>query len=228
MLSDTYRGTAVAAFILAFAGILLASAAAQARNITCPLAQIRREVVSPLPNDWWSTPHVNSLQNTRVVTIGGRVALQCQYGEAGNIQRYAPANQTCQAVPLGFQCSQAARGFRTFSTGQIDIPQTFVADLDRGIRTQAGADIWFQAVSRDLLYLVPRNGARIGISGRRNRGYEGCRSARMAPDRISLRDVPVGTYVCVKTNEGRISEFRVNSVSGGSPKTLTIGYTTWE
>ena len=40
--------------------------------------------------------------------------------------------------------------------------------------------------------------------------------------------VAVGTYVCVKTNQGRISEFRMNHISGGSPKKLKIGYTTWQ
>lgn len=40
--------------------------------------------------------------------------------------------------------------------------------------------------------------------------------------------MPVGPYVRVRTNEGRISQFRVNAVSGGPPKTLKLGYTTWQ
>ncbi|MCI5078714.1 hypothetical protein [Oricola sp.] len=217
----------VASIVLAVLGLAALVPTAQADTISCPHTKIRREVTTPLPSGWWNTPYVNSLQNTRVVTIGGRTALQCQYGEAGNIQRYAPDNQNCEAVAGGFRCTRASAGLRTFSTGLIDIPQTYLADLDRGRVTQPGADIWFQAETRNLLYIVPKNGARIGISGTRNRGYEGCRSARMSTNRISLRDIPVGTYVCVRTNEGRISEFRVNAVSPGSPKTLTIGYTTW-
>jgi hypothetical protein len=50
----------------------------------------------------------------------------------------------------------------------------------------------------------------------------------MSANRVSLRDIPVGSYVCVKTNEGRISQFRVNGISSGSPKTLSLGYTTWQ
>jgi hypothetical protein len=207
---------------------LIVSTTAQARNIECPLTKIRREVTTPLPNGWWSTPYVQSLQNTRVVSIGGRTALQCQYGEAGNIQRYAPDNRECQAVAGGFNCVRVASAVRTFSTGPIDIPQTYMADLDRGRVTDAGADFWFQAETRDLLYIVPKNGARIGIGGAASRNYQGCRSARLTSQRVSLRDVPVGTYVCVLTNEGRVSEFRVNAISAGRIKTLSIGYTTWD
>jgi len=46
--------------------------------------------------------------------------------------------------------------------------------------------------------------------------------------RQHLEDVPVGTYVCVRTNEGRYSQFRVNQFTPGYPHTLKIGYTTWE
>ena len=67
----------------------------------------------------------------------------------------------------------------------------------------------------------------MSISGRRNRGLAGCSTARYSPGRISIRDIPVGTYVCVRTNEGRYSEFRVNARVGPSPGTLRIGYTTW-
>jgi hypothetical protein len=38
----------------------------------------------------------------------------------------------------------------------------------------------------------------------------------------------VGSYVCVRTNEGRISQFRINAISSGSPRTLSLGYTTWQ
>jgi hypothetical protein len=34
----------------------------------------------------------------------------------------------------------------------------------------------------------------------------------------------VGSYVCVKTNQGRISQFRLNGYSG---TTMNLGYTTW-
>jgi len=45
---------------------------------------------------------------------------------------------------------------------------------------------------------------------------------------VRLADVPVGSYVCVRTNEGRISQFRMNAITpAAAASTLTIGYTTW-
>jgi hypothetical protein len=44
---------------------------------------------------------------------------------------------------------------------------------------------------------------------------------------VPLAAVPVGSYVCMRTNQGRISQFRMNGISGGYPKVLQMGYTTW-
>jgi hypothetical protein len=199
-------------------------------NISCPLSQARRTVTDTLPSGWWTTPIVNRLSDTKVQNIGGDPALICVYGSSGSVQRKAPRGETCRAVSGGFRCVSAVRpaGPRTFSTGPLSVRQTFLFDLDRGRVAKPGADMWFQAETRDLLYLVPRNGAKIGVGNRSNRGLAGCRTARMSGNRVSLRDIPVGSYVCVKTNEGRISQFRVNGLSSGSPKTLSLGYTTWQ
>ncbi len=214
------------AVVAAAAALTLIPVQALAERINCPLPQIRREVTTALPSGWWNTPIVNSLVETRVITIGGKVALQCLYGGAGSIQRYAPEGANCTASGGGFDC--VAAGPRTFSTGPLNISQTWTADLDRGlVGDNAAADIWFEAETATLLFITPRNGARISVSGRRNRGRDGCAGAHFSANRFSLSDLPVGTYVCVRTNEGRISEFRVNGLSGGSPKTLSIGYTTW-
>ena len=78
------------------------------------------------------------------------------------------------------------------------------------------------------LYLAPKNGSAIGVGDRSNRGYSGCSTARFTNARVLLRDIPVGSYVCLRTDQGRISQFRVNRISGGSPKSVTIGYTTYE
>jgi len=220
------------AAVISGAGVAsTAPASAAVENISCPQAQIRREVTTSLPSDWWNTPVVNNLQNTRVITIGGRASLQCQYGAAGAIQRYAPDGATCSAVAGGFRCQTAGVvAPRTFSTGALNIRQTFTADLDRGGVSGSGGtqDIWFQAETRDLLYLVPRNGAMLGVGDRTNRGHAGCSAARFTANRVSLRDIPAGSYICARTNEGRISQFRVNRLSGGSPRMLSLGYTTWQ
>ena len=45
--------------------------------------------------------------------------------------------------------------------------------------------------------------------------------------RVPLSAVPVGSYICMKTNQGRTSQFRMNAITGLSVKNLEIGYTTW-
>lgn len=207
----------------------LAAGVASAEAIQCPKAEVTRKVIDPLPGGWWTTPIRNRLQSTRVVEIGGKPTLLCDYGSAGSVMRLPPAGTTCQAIHTGFNCVAAvAPGPRTYSTKALNIPQTWAADLDQGSVGGGGEDIWFQARTATQLFITPRNGAQVSISGSRNRGYNGCRSAAWTNQSLRLADVPVGTYVCVKTNQGRISEFRMNQISGGSPKTLRIGYTTWQ
>src|SRR3972149_6876934 len=110
-------------------------------------------------------------------------------------------------------------------TGSMSIPQTYAFDLNNGaVGSSPGADLWFEADTATLLYLTPRNGARLWVGERNNRGKDGCAAGtHYTTSRVSLADLPVGSYVCVRTSEGKVSQFRVNSLSGASPKTLTIG-----
>lgn len=110
-----------------------------------------------------------------------------------------------------------------FSTGLIDLQQTWTANLDNGTTGgAAGADIWYQAVSAVEKYITPRNGALMAVGD--GSGYAGCSTTDMTNDSIPLADIPPGTYVCVKTNQNRISQFRVNGFVG---TTMKIGYGTW-
>lgn len=112
----------------------------------------------------------------------------------------------------------------TFSTGPINLQQTFTANLDNGTVGGAGTDIWYQAVTAVEKYITPQGGASIAVGDGSNRGYVGCATESFSGDSVPLADVPPGTYVCVKTNQGRISQFRVNGFTG---TTMKLGYTTW-
>ena len=118
---------------------------------------------------------------------------------------------------------------KTYSTGPLTISQTWTADLDEGkVGAGADSDIWFEAETATERYITPRNGATIAKVGTTSVGLEGCMEARLSSSRININDLPEGTYVCVRTNLGRYSQFRVNEPVGPSPGTLNIGYTTWE
>ena len=112
----------------------------------------------------------------------------------------------------------------THSTGPIELKQTFSANLDNGAVSGAGVDIWYQAVTATSKFITPRNGAFLALGDGSNRGYAGCKVAAFSGSQIPLGAMPVGTYVCVKTDQGRISQFRLNGFTG---TTMNIGYTTW-
>lgn len=116
----------------------------------------------------------------------------------------------------------------TYSTGPVLLKQTYTVDFDDGSIGGPGTDLWFQAVDPTHRYLKPRNGAKIAVGDRSNRGYYGCKTASYTHHRVPLSAVPVGSYVCMKTNTGRISQFRVNAILGGPVKRLKLGYTTWQ
>lgn len=118
---------------------------------------------------------------------------------------------------------------KTHRTGKLKIPQTYQADLDQGTVTSGSSvDIWFQAKTATDRYITPRNKALIGIAGTRSINREGCAAMKLSKRSISLHDAPEGTYICVKTNEGRYSQFRINAPVGRSPGALEIGFTTWK
>ena len=110
--------------------------------------------------------------------------------------------------------------------GRINIPQTGVVDLDTGGLVATG-DIWFEAQTPTLFFLVPVNGAKMSVEGLVAGGYAGCAGANYAVTKVNLATVPPGAFVCVRTKAGRIAQFRVNKVWGAPTKTLNINYTTW-
>ena len=113
----------------------------------------------------------------------------------------------------------------TFSTGPINLQQTYLADLDNGsVVNDGSSDIWYEAETDTEKYITPRNGAMIALGDGSNRGFDGCSSEGFSTTRVSLDDIPPGTYVCMTTNEGRISQFRFNGFTG---TTMKLGYTTW-
>jgi hypothetical protein len=244
-----------ATFTLALiAAAFVLTEVAAAETISCPLSTARREIQGSLPAPWFNTPIVNKLTETKVQTIAGKKHLACLYGPAGQVQREAPADHTCTAKTGGFDCKpipsfsqsipskpkpgpaspvdvNAAAKAQVFTgkTGTLSVPQTYAFDLDSGaVGSSPNADLWFEAETSTKLFLTPQNGARIWVGNRSNRGREGCNAGtQYSSTRVPLSDVPVGSYVCAKTSQGKTSQFRISAVTG-SPKTLTLGFTTFD
>jgi hypothetical protein len=110
------------------------------------------------------------------------------------------------------------------SSGRIELPRTRAADLDTGAVGGRGVDIWYRAPSPFLSVIAPLGGARLALGDGSERGFAGCRAMRFSNAEIPLSELPVGTHVCVRTDEGRIAQFRVNGFTGTR---MRIGYTTW-
>ncbi|MDH3263120.1 MAG: SH3 domain-containing protein [Paracoccaceae bacterium] len=112
----------------------------------------------------------------------------------------------------------------TYSSGRIDLPRTRAANLDTGAVGGPGVDIWYRAPSPFLSVIAPLGGARLALGDGSDRGYAGCRAERFSNAEIPLSELPVGTHLCVRTDEGRIAQFRVD---GFTRTAMRIGYTTW-
>lgn len=112
----------------------------------------------------------------------------------------------------------------THSTGPVALQQTFTLNLDNGVVGGSGVDIWYQAETAVSKFINPRNGAQLALGDGSNRGYAGCAAATFSTQRIPIWQAQPGTYICARTSEGRISQFRINSYTG---TTMNLGYTTW-
>ena len=112
----------------------------------------------------------------------------------------------------------------THLKGLLKIHESWSADLDEG-------SVSGLRLNDDFLhtkgYLSPRNGAKIAIVGATSVGINGCKTAILSNNRIDINDLSEGTYVCVLTNQGRFSEFRVNEPYNPSTGAIIITYTTW-
>lgn len=113
------------------------------------------------------------------------------------------------------------------SSGSFEWGSPFSADFDNGTVVVNGGDINYFAPDLVNLQLMPAGGAQISFTDGSQRGYAGCSSAAFSNAPVQLASIPVGGYVCVRTGDGRISEFRINSV-GPVLKILSVNYTTWQ
>ncbi len=113
-----------------------------------------------------------------------------------------------------------------FSQGTLSIDQAFSADLDRGtVGTGDDYDIWFQAETDR--FVTPLDGVTAAVVGTATPGRDGCAALTLLDDRINIDALVLGTYLCVRTNEGRLSEVRVTGLPGPSPGILVIQFTTY-
>jgi hypothetical protein len=167
----------------------------------------------------FDSPGTKEVSTTWTLGVAGMT-----YSGWQSIKCFDPHEFESPRAYFEIQCEE-----KVHSRGDLDIPQTWTADLDEGVvGGLTGADIWFEAVTATERYVTPRNGAKIAIAGTTQAGRDGCAAASLSTSKININDLPAGTYVCVLTSQGRYSQFLITAPVGPSPGTLSIVYTTWE
>lgn len=216
-----------------FAALAVATPAA-AESIDCPLPSVRRSVTTTLPSGWFSTPVESRLTEARIDMIGAQAHMTCVYGEAARVMREVPSGQTCTPRSGGFECSTSggaapAPASEAHSSGAFNVRGTWHFDLDAGAESaRAGAEFWYEVIRDGETYLTPRNGARYAVRSMSEPGYAGCTAATYVDARLRIESIPGRAWICVRTSEGRIGEFRIDGVDRfSSPRSMTITHTIW-
>ncbi len=196
-----------------------------------------------------SDGNVTGIWDNRVTSIrligGAKVRLFQDHGFCGNrnvfvndvphlgamLNNRASAYQTWTgAAPAIPPCTGGSVTPHTMSTGPVTLQVGHWVDLENGSVgavvpiTPPTADFFYERPNPAHHYLKPINGAQFARGDMSNRGLAGCSIATFSASRIPVPAMPVGSYICVKTQAGHISQFRVNAVL---PNTVQLGYTTW-
>ncbi len=113
-----------------------------------------------------------------------------------------------------------------FASGSFELVPSFQVNLDTGVIGIPGADLFYQSVGFTSVQLTPVNGAQISFAGGAQRNQAGCAAAAYSPAPVPFASLAVGFYLCVRTNEGRFSEIRINNI-GLILRILSVSFTTW-
>lgn len=99
-------------------------------------------------------------------------------------------------------------------------------DLDT-ITLNSGNEDWlYQEDANNYHWLTPENEAKIGVFGSQAPGLVECQSANMSSAPMAVESLPVGTYLCYTTSEGRLGRALLEAVDPGN-FTLTLDLLTW-
>ena len=118
------------------------------------------------------------------------------------------------------------------SNGRLVVRGTWTCDLDSGAETNAGADFQWEQDTDVKRYLAPLNGAGFFVVGIRD--FESVKyadlerfqysSQKIDGSNLAYNQIPQGTVVAYKTNEGRLGKLIVDEYGYN----LTIRWITFE
>ena len=98
------------------------------------------------------------------------------------------------------------------------------ADLDKGVKTGQGEDIIFEEPKKGDRFIKPDDDARLAAFGPNKPSLKECEAASLAADSV---EVVVDSFLCVRTDEQRLSVVRIDKLSGPDSEILEISFTTF-
>jgi hypothetical protein len=105
-----------------------------------------------------------------------------------------------------------------YSRGSITVRGTYTCDLDKGKISRPDSDFFWEQKTRTERYLVPRNGAKFRVLGKKSfrsislRDLKKYRyfSSKINGSKSRANRIPTGTVVAAVTNDGRYCKFRID------------------
>jgi len=102
------------------------------------------------------------------------------------------------------------------------------ADLDKGVVTNQGEDIIFGGgPERGDRFIKPDDDARLAAVGPDKPSLKECETKPLAEDPV-LVEALVNSFLCVRTDEQRLSVVRIDELSEPDSEILEISFTTFE
>lgn len=115
------------------------------------------------------------------------------------------------------------------ANGELDIQQTFSADLDElTIGGDQQVDIFFRARTATERFIEPLNGATVAKVGQTGDPVPACLTTAKTTTPVPIAGLVAGDVVCVQTDQGRLSVVTVLEPVGPSPGVLRIAVTTFQ
>jgi len=122
---------------------------------------------------------------------------------------------------------QIVVGAEVHLTDKMTVDANFNFDLDEGDSTSSDADkdAWYHKVSDAEQYLDPENGATFKEWNDGVPSFDDCEAASLSADPINFNDIPEGSILCYRTNEGRYGRMEIEDKT---TNTVRIDFRTWE
>jgi len=114
-----------------------------------------------------------------------------------------------------------------FSSGSFQLVPSAQVNVDNGNFGFNGLDLAYQPAGLSNLQLAPVGGATIHFSPNIQAGFLGCINKTYSTNPVPVSALSVGDRICVQTDEGRISQLRIDSI-GQILRVLSVSYTTWQ